>query len=279
MTIRVLRWSSLALLTTLGGCAIIPVPGLVQEAEGPLKPQTIQVGQVIEGERPQVFGAGCALAPDEAVVVVSAHGLGPDPIDPIRDYPRRMHEWLDSLDPPVRMVDEQVFRDALFPWFEPGLEPFESEAFAATVRQPLVHAKIEDLDLRYLIAVDGRSTADDVRPSGGLGPGWMLTVWEDIDVTARVFDLKHGSEIGTAKASATGPWVFMPLFVAAVATVPLTERTAYGALTDQLEAFLRGEGAQQYVVPAEERSFGLGPTLPNDGVGSTECPPASSALG
>ena len=289
MTARTLRSSlvTLAALALLGGCAIIPVPGFVERAEGPLKPLEIPVGQVIEGERPQVFGAGCALTPDEAVVVVSAQGLGPDPTDPIRDYPRRVHEWLDSLDPPVRMVDEEAFRDALFPWFEPGLEPFEPGAFAATVRQPVVHAKIEDLDLRYLIAVDGRSAADDVNPSvgwAGLAPGWMVTIWEQTDVTARVFDLKRGTEIGTARASATGPWVFMPLFVAAVATVPLTERTAYNALTDQLEAFLRGDGAQQYVVPADERSFGLAaPTTPVDGAPSseswTECPSASSALG
>jgi hypothetical protein len=279
----------LALPVALSGCAVVPVPGFVQRAEGPLPDpfQLREVGLTAAGAglaadgSPSAGAAPCALAPGEAVAILDAEGDGADEIDPIRDYPARLHEWLAAKDPPVPVLDEAAFRDALFPWFEPGIEPLEPDAFAATVDKPLVRAKIEELGLRYLMVVRGRSRAGDagLMPGLTLGPSLGMTVREETEVSAALWDLKHGAYVGEATVSAAGFWLFAPLPIGVAAAVPLTERTAYGALTDRLGAFFEGDVLERVGPDHRKASDGVTFGLPMHGVAPQGCRPGSVSLG
>jgi hypothetical protein len=73
----------------------------------------------------------------------------------------------------LRFIDPQEFRDDLFPWFEPGTVPKETDNLVLLLQRFLVREKIAQLGLRYVISIDGAKTEHDwehhIEGGGGYG--------------------------------------------------------------------------------------------------------------
>jgi len=72
-----------------------------------------------------------------------------------------------------RFIDPQEFRDDLFPWFEPGTAPRNTDDLALLLHRPLVREKIAQLGLRYVISIGGATAENDWEHhiTGGAGYG------------------------------------------------------------------------------------------------------------
>ncbi|GGG51391.1 hypothetical protein GCM10011403_05730 [Pseudohongiella nitratireducens] len=57
----------------------------------------------------------------------------------------------------VNIVPEQLFVDALFPWFEPRTAPMRSDDLEQLMAQPLVPEKISEFGIRYIVWLDGET--------------------------------------------------------------------------------------------------------------------------
>ena len=55
----------------------------------------------------------------------------------------------------IRVITEQQFVDAMFPWFEPRTAPLHNTDLPELISQPLLAERIRDLGLKYLIWIEG----------------------------------------------------------------------------------------------------------------------------
>jgi len=65
----------------------------------------------------------------------------------------RMNRGGDS----IKVIPEQEFVDAMFPWFEPRTAPMRSSDMQLLMDQPQVAAKIADYGIRYIVWLDGQT--------------------------------------------------------------------------------------------------------------------------
>jgi len=145
---------------------------------------------------------------------------------------------------PVR--NNAQFRDALFPWFEPGTAPAKPEAVAAMLSHPGVSEKITTTGVRYVVWLNGKtvktagggSLACGAAPgaAGCLGFGW----WEkESSYEATIWDLKQAKSAGTVDTEVTGT----SAIVGAIVPLPFVARvrgTACNRLSGQLRSFFAG---------------------------------------
>ena len=57
----------------------------------------------------------------------------------------------------VAVLTEQDFVDATFPWFEPRTAPVNANELPALLDQPMLSERLEQLGLRYVIWVQGKT--------------------------------------------------------------------------------------------------------------------------
>ncbi len=146
--------------------------------------------------------------------------------------------------PPVPIIPARQFRDSLFPMFEPTTAPRTEEQLAATLSQPLVRAKIAQLNIRYLITVSGGTSSEEdwgvtfvyPLPLGAASVGKQSS-----ELSASIWDLKQGTSAGAAQVTASGVGRFaMVTIVPVLIMIPRTEKAACRELGNQLIAFLTG---------------------------------------
>jgi hypothetical protein len=147
---------------------------------------------------------------------------------------------------PFKIYGEQQFSDALFPWFEPSTAPANAVGLKVLLERPGVAERLEQIGVRYVVWLEGRTTTTDSNGSvactigpgvaGCIGVGW----WEkQSGYVASVWDLESGSELGSVSTDVTGTSVL----IGAVAPIPIitpVQRTACNRLADQLRSFLVG---------------------------------------
>lgn len=146
----------------------------------------------------------------------------------------------------IKVTDDQVFTDKLFPWFEPGTAPSKAEGIAAVLAQPGVSEQVAATGVRYVVWLDGGTRKTDGGGSiacgaapgaaGCIGFGW----WEkEAAYEATVWDLQQAKSVGSVGTNVTGTsalvGVIVPLpFIARV------QGTACNRLGIQLRSFLSG---------------------------------------
>ena len=109
--------------------------------------------------------------------------------------------------PDVRFVDGEEFRDALFPWFEPGTAPVSQPGMAELVRRPLVRETLEALGVRYLLVVGGgvRTIVRDASLATAHGVIGGMSRRETADYGLVVWDLRAAKKVTTFGARAKAP--------------------------------------------------------------------------
>ena len=144
----------------------------------------------------------------------------------------------------LRVVDNQEFVDALFPWFEPRTAPAETKGLPTLMSRPGVAERIKDKGVRYVVWLDGDT--DKVAGGGSMscaaGPGgggcFGFAWWQnDANYEASVWDLSGLEDSGTVSADVSGT-SFLPAIVVPIPLIARTQSKACNALADQLKLFI-----------------------------------------
>jgi len=149
----------------------------------------------------------------------------------------------------LRVVPNNEFVDALFPWFEPRTAPAETKGLPALMQRKGVAEMIKEKGVRYIIWLDG----DTDRVAGGgsmscaAGPGgggcFGFAWWQnDAKYQASVWDLSGLEDAGTISADVSGT-SFMPAVVIPIPLIARTQTKACKGLADQLKMFIVSDDA------------------------------------
>ena len=150
-------------------------------------------------------------------------------------------EHIRKGDESVRVMNEIEFLNITYPWFEPRNAPKEVAEWDPYQIDGLLAEKIEDLNLKYIVWIEG-STSEERTPGSSLsctvGPGGggcfgFLTWSNTSEYEATIWDIESDSEVGKISADATGQ-SYMPAVVVPVPIVAPVFDTACDSMGDQL---------------------------------------------
>lgn len=144
----------------------------------------------------------------------------------------------------LRVIPNQEFVDALFPWFEPRTAPAETKGLPALMSRPGVAEIIKEKGVRYLIWLDGDTdkTAGGGSMSCAIGPGgggcFGFAWWQnESEYEATVWDLDGLEDAGTVSADVSGT-SFLPAIIIPIPLIARTRSKACKGLADQLKLFI-----------------------------------------
>lgn len=146
----------------------------------------------------------------------------------------------------IRVVPEQEFIDAMFPWFEPRTAPLRTQDLERLMAEDVVATKINDYGIRYIVWVDGQTETTDRSGtiSCTIGPGgggcFGFGTWEDdASFDARVWDVGSLTNVGTINTDASGQ-SYLPALVVPIPLIARVEANACSRLAAQLKSFVNG---------------------------------------
>lgn len=151
----------------------------------------------------------------------------------------------------LRVIPNDEFVDALFPWFEPRTAPAETKGLPELMQRPGVPEMIADKGVRYIVWLDG--TTDRVAGGGSMscaaGPGgggcFGFAWWQnDSKYSASVWDLDGLEDAGSVNADVSGT-SFLPAIVVPIPLIARVQSKACDGLADQLKLFIVGEEKQK----------------------------------
>ncbi len=156
---------------------------------------------------------------------------------------------LRSILPPGSYMDSKQFVDEMYPWFEPNRAPTDIVKLRTLLEKPSVAAKIEEINIRYLILLAGH-TQDVKEPQCGLcsvspllvGLPGLSTFKKQSNYVAQIWDLKKQETVADLNARGKGT-TYMPIIPVFVIPIPMggNIRTAScKQLTEQLNIFFTG---------------------------------------
>jgi hypothetical protein len=148
----------------------------------------------------------------------------------------------------LKVIQEQDFLDAMFPWFEPRTAPVNTSDLPDLIGQAPLAARLNEIGLRYLVWIDGATKRTEQSGSltcsvspGGAGCFGFLSWENDSSYEATIWDVRSGKSVGRISSDAVGtsymPAVFLPLPIIAP-----VRRSACSSMGDQLKTFLLQEG-------------------------------------
>lgn len=147
----------------------------------------------------------------------------------------------------VRVIHEDEFRDALFPWFEPRTAPANTSDLPEIIAQPLLANRLEELGLRYLVWIEGDTDRTDSGGSltcsvttAGAGCFGFLTWENDSSYEASIWDIRTGQSVGKISSDAVGT-SYMPAVIVPLPLIARVRSSACNSLADQLKVFLTAE--------------------------------------
>jgi len=111
----------------------------------------------------------------------------------------------------IEVIDHRAFIDGMYPYFEAGTAPTSVQAISTLSQDPVAQARMSDLNVRYLVWVEGDTATIDkngsmsctISPAGGGCFGWAS--WTNHGFyNAKIWDLKLGIEASTFDIDAKG---------------------------------------------------------------------------
>lgn len=146
----------------------------------------------------------------------------------------------------IRVIPEQEFIDAMFPWFEPRTAPLRTRDLERLMAEDVIAQKMNDFSIRYIVWVDGftettgraGSISCTISPAGGGCFGFGT--WEDdANFDARIWDVVSLASVGTISADATGQ-SYLPALIIPIPLIARVEANACSRLAAQLKSFVNG---------------------------------------
>ena len=147
----------------------------------------------------------------------------------------------------ISVIPERQFIDSLYPWFEPRTAPLSIESVDRLMTVPSVANKLGELDLQYMIWIDGRT--EDTNSSGsmtcGVGPTgagcFGFGTWgTESEYEATIWDFTDKVEVGRVSAQTSGQ-NYMPAVVVPIPIIAPVQGTACDSLGDQLLEYLSAQ--------------------------------------
>ncbi|EED35010.1 hypothetical protein NOR51B_951 [Luminiphilus syltensis NOR5-1B] len=147
-------------------------------------------------------------------------------------------------DKTIRVVDELEFINSLYPWFEPRTAPMRTQDINRLTDIPPVAKRFDDLDLEYMIWVDGKTIETNSAGSMtcGVGPGgagcFGFGTWGNAsDYEATIWNFTDRAEVGRVAASTSGQ-SYMPAVIVPIPIIAPVQDTACESLGEQLLKYL-----------------------------------------
>jgi hypothetical protein len=206
------------MVVLVAGCIVIPATAKVSQSGDVQAPSgAIALSVLFSSD----FSPGTSKRLGDEMVECVTHGLA-------------------EAAPEVRLVPEVEFYRAVF-----GLKPGEVLLQADTIRtllaRPDIRQRAGESSLTHLILVGGATHAysSGKFDAGGLGGAAYTT--RSTRLTASIFDLTRGAEVGAVEATAEGPQggaVFQPIFI--FAWFSSTESSSCNALGAEVARAIRG---------------------------------------
>ncbi|MGK0439377.1 MAG: hypothetical protein ACJATK_002337, partial [Paracoccaceae bacterium] len=147
----------------------------------------------------------------------------------------------------VRIIPEAEFVDSFYPWFEARTAPLHPKKLRKVLDQPAVAEKIENLNIRYFVWVEGSTERTNSAGSMtcSIGPGgggcFGFGSWEDTsNYETTIWDLKTFSEVGRVSTEAVGT-SYMPAFVIPIPLLAQVEGDACQGMGNQLVRFFTND--------------------------------------
>ncbi|MFZ1832407.1 MAG: hypothetical protein WAU27_06290 [Pseudomonadales bacterium] len=141
----------------------------------------------------------------------------------------------------AHVVPEIEFLNAFYPWFEPRTAPMSLERLDALMQKPQVAARIREMNLHYIVWVDGQTETVDKAGSisCAVGPGGAGCIgfgtWDDAsNYEASVWDVRAKESIAKISAEAAGT-SYMPALIVPVPLIARVQAAACDGLTTQLQ--------------------------------------------
>ena len=139
------------------------------------------------------------------------------------------------------VVPELEFMNSFYPWFEPRTAPMSLKRFEALLQMPVFAARMRELNLRYIVWVDGRTETVDKAGSisCAVGPGGAGCIgfgtWDDESkYEASVWDLRLSQSIATISTESAGT-SYMPAVIVPVPIIARVRAAACEGLSAQLK--------------------------------------------
>ena len=181
------------------------------------------------------------LTSGDAVVVLGRHHSAEFETEPslIRCLSGRLRSGTKDL----TIISEADFVDEFYPWFEARTAPLHPQKLQQTLDQPLVAQRIEELNIRFFVWVEGStertgsagSLACSITPGGGGCFGFGT--WEDTsEYETEVWNIETLREIARVSTDAVGT-SYMPAFVIPVPLLARVESDACQGMGTQLVRF------------------------------------------
>ncbi len=127
--------------------------------------------------------------------------------------------------PQARAIDPARFRDALYPWMEPTTKPRYEDQMQALARMPQIQERLSQLELRYLIQVDGRRNDGTYRGTTACtGAGCFSAGSQSMasSLSATVWDLREIRALGGIDARSSGTGVDLVVGIIPIVFIPYT---------------------------------------------------------
>ena len=144
----------------------------------------------------------------------------------------------------INVIDEQKFRDAMFPWFEPRTAPLHTSDLPEIISQPFLAKRLRQLGLHYLVWIHGDTNRTDSGGSmtcsvtaAGAGCFGFLTWENNSSYEATVWDIRTGQSVGKISSDAVGT-SYMPAVVVPLPFIARVRSSACNSLAHQLKTFL-----------------------------------------
>ena len=195
------------------------------------------------------------LEPGETLAIVNA---SPATLD---DVVQCVEHALHKEAPDLTFVSSSVFRDRLFPWFEPATAPDSVEELTEVLGNLPVRQRMQEFALRYVIAVSG-DTDENTDTWGGCFGGYAgagcvggLLLNKKTDLAATILDVRYLRQVSELAASGSGSSQAGMIVIVPYVTVSSTESSTCRVLAERIVEVLRGGPAapgksRKLVIPA-----------------------------
>jgi hypothetical protein len=147
-------------------------------------------------------------------------------------------------DQAITVIPEQQFIDSMYPWFEPRTAPLSIESVSQLMTLPSVANKLDELNLNYMIWIDGRTQETNSTGSMtcGIGPTgagcFGFGTWgTESEYEATIWNFADGAEVGKMNAVTSGQ-SYMPAVGVPIPIIAPVQSTACNSLSNQLLQYL-----------------------------------------
>jgi hypothetical protein len=166
------------------------------------------------------------------------------------DFVQCVGKHISARSESIRVIDEQVFVDSLYPWFEARTAPLRLQHLERLLERPAVRDSITAMGTRFIIWIDGSTqTSDEVGSvacgigAGGAGCFGFGTWNSDAHYEATIWNFDDLDRAGRITADASGQ-SYMPAVVLPIPIIAPVQSSACEGLGSQLLQFLNPENGK-----------------------------------